>query len=569
MEGFSETLMQPFNQDDKEGFVVTMNLWVKDCVVTELADWKALVHPVDIVYSGLSSIREFIFCKDCWDISLDEYVLPHISAPLALADAELRWFNTAKTRAVVRKPLLGHVFGYNALIAMELDCEIVLSKATAEELVCCNDWNGIQLDLIKLLKTKMGFEFPQEDLKLWILRYYRSRSMVLSARECDGVVNLVLSTDLATADRVGDGTVADSSDSNKADHDNICCEFALIDDGANAQRAEVALKAATVQHVDVHVMELDSEYMALPMDASEAMLEDDTTAKCNVDAVDDVDEDGDRNVEEGDVHRVDVFASELDGLRVAQLEEVDEIVDSDSTGDEHVSPTHCLEDMMSVPVTPHEADPHPADSSVPVNRILDALSAVQNELGLIRQEQDASRDRNVEGMRRIHNFPLLAVLSRYQGGMKKFARSKLRISSFKVHFHCNVCGYRSPTACDGYKLCLGTKGTQRILQVFKLSLNLFQLMLQVSGVPNQISMLADIAINSLDILTEELQNDFLKVAQQQDVESLRQTFLNASLAAASSGPSPSSTVRSFFCSLCDVADHCAGIQGDGGHARSH
>lgn len=157
-------------------------------------------------------------------------------------------------------------------------------------------------------------------------------------------------------------------------------------------------------------------------------------------------------------------------------------------------------------------------------------------ISMLLQGQQATWDRLVEDSRKVHAYPLLAVLSPYQstgfrGAAKAFAGAKLGITTCRVRFHCSVCGCQSLTAGKGYKLQLGSKGTKYILKVFRMSLSMLQLMLQIGGVPNQVSAIAEFAITSLDILSTDLRDEFLKIAEVQDNDELRRSLIDVKNAA--------------------------------------
>lgn len=175
------------------------------------------------------------------------------------------------------------------------------------------------------------------------------------------------------------------------------------------------------------------------------------------------------------------------------------------------------------------------------------LPAAAEELPPPPQGQQAAVARYVEDKRRIFDFPLLAVMCRHQpdgrlDALRVWGGNRLGISTCSVHFHCTVCGCRSPTAGKGYRLALGTKGTERVLKILHYSLSVLQLMLQLGGVPNQISAIAEFAIRSLDILATDLKVELQKIAQVHDIEDLRKAFVDAK-AVASKGKRSSTMLR--------------------------
>lgn len=150
------------------------------------------------------------------------------------------------------------------------------------------------------------------------------------------------------------------------------------------------------------------------------------------------------------------------------------------------------------------------------------MEGFSNKINVVLDNQQKDRDILVAAARKIYQYPLLAVMSRYQpsslvGELKSFASQAIGRSTYRAHFLCSVCGCKSPTAGKGYKLNFGAEGTEHLMTAFQMSLTFLQIMLNLGGVPNQISVLADLATTSLDILTTDLRGNLQKFIPEKDI----------------------------------------------------
>lgn len=436
-----------------------MNVWVMARSFVGQANWTGLVRPIDMLFGDLNAIRGFLFCN--WQINFDEYALMNSSTdqPIALSDAEMKWFGGERTRAVVREALLGYFFDYSPLIRWELDFDMPLSKANNNESCYCT-WSGNQAELVALLHAGLGSKYAAQQLRLWIVRYYRSKSLPLSARKCDELRLLVLSSDFAI--------VSNDDNSSAALTDRVVTDEVQGENIAQNESGE-------------------------PVAVYSAMY--DGSAEGNVDNI----------AEDPTRTQRDIIVDDLMCHREANLQE-----------GEH--DTFIGDVSLDVP--------QPSEIQL-------FMQAVTRDLTVIIRGQENARDRYVEDSRGVHVYPLLAVMSRYhpsgnKGYLKDRAGSFLGITTYRVHFHCSVCGCRSPTAHKGYKISLGTRGTELILKIFHISLSLLQLMLQLGGIPNQIAVIADLAIGSMDILETDLRNDLLRISSRKDIKQLRRFFASKS-----------------------------------------
>lgn len=153
------------------------------------------------------------------------------------------------------------------------------------------------------------------------------------------------------------------------------------------------------------------------------------------------------------------------------------------------------------------------------------LKSIDNTLNRLERKQNEAMERHVEGMRKIYDRPLLVVVSRYQpstlfGELVSFVSQGFGRSSYRAHFLCSVCGCKSPTAGEGYKLNFGADGTEHVLRACHMSLTFLQIMLNLGGVPNQISILAELATSSLDILANDLRVELLQNVKEAKVEEM-------------------------------------------------
>ena len=107
----------------------------------------------------------------------------------------------------------------------------------------------------------------------------------------------------------------------------------------------------------------------------------------------------------------------------------------------------------------------------------------------------------IEKARGLHDYPMLMVVTDRK---KRVFPSGGRL--YRVHFLCPVCG--SVGACGpkkkGYKLVVHGKWTRNLLLAAHLGVCLLEIVLKVTGVPNQISAISRLALESLSAVSDEL-----------------------------------------------------------------
>lgn len=179
---------------------------------------------------------------------------------------------------------------------------------------------------------------------------------------------------------------------------------------------------------------------------------------------------------------------------------------------------------------PQPAEPTKGRGDAFEDQMLDMMGRVLEGHQQTHHALDEMLKRSVEKARGVHDFPLLAVRSSYSArGMAKLTSGlagMAGVTTSRVHFLCCVCGCKSPTAGEGYLLSVGNEHTKQMFKVFHTSLSVLQVMLQLGGVPNQMSLIADLAIKSLDTLDMDIADGIADLPSAEAMADLRKKLVD-------------------------------------------
>eukprot|EP01031_Cornospumella_fuschlensis_P023385 gene23385-28377_t len=175
------------------------------------------------------------------------------------------------------------------------------------------------------------------------------------------------------------------------------------------------------------------------------------------------------------------------------------------------------------------------DVSAAIQGLTDTIrnQMLPNQGRMLHMLQESTRA-TVDQQRGVHDKPLLMVLKRRNLSdnpalrLGQQLKERLGTKRYSVHFLCEMCGEcktmkpaASPDAPKGYELDVSNRFCVDMLQAVHASLCMLQLILQVAGLPNGVSHLGKMCLDSVECVSKEVAEQLQdKVAEFEEMRAM-------------------------------------------------